>query len=662
MRAGFLFCILCLCFITGRSQQKELDSLETEINKHAAADTTRLSLLNQIAFEYYLVDPEKGLHYSDEQLLLAKKLNNPKELAGAYSNKGINLWAQGQYSDALAVYKTAEPIYEKLQLAKELANLHNRIATVYYSMSNYPMALETYFQNLKIFEKLKDSMRLAITYGNIALCYTNLDKHEKAIDYYQEAIEINEKLGRKKDIADNYTNLGNVYDNINQPQVAIDYYQKALNISRSIGYSRNIASSLSNIGIALTTQKKFNEAYDYLLQALPFCRQSNNKRALAVIHKSFADIFMLAPQTFYEEKNFKYNEKYTYVEKYLDSSMQLYLELEEPSGQAEVWKMRSSMDSGKNDYKEALNDYKKYRALSDSIFNDEKKEEIAVLETGYAFSKREDSIRAENEQMALAASAEIKRQSTIKTTSIIASIVLFIAAITSFIFYKRKRDAVQKQQEAELRTEVSETEMKALKAQMNPHFIFNSLNSISDYISKNNIKDADKYLSKFAKLMRLILENSEKKEISLEDDLKALELYMQLEALRMNNKFTYTISVDTAIDPSYTLIPPLILQPFVENSIWHGIANKDGNGQIVIYIQKSGQEMIACIVEDNGVGRKHTIDNNSSQKEKASLGMKITQERINILNKTRNTNAGVSLVDLPQGLRVEVKLPFITTD
>src|SRR5205085_3446168 len=180
-------------------------------------------------------------------------------------------------------------------------------------------------------------------------------------------------------------------------------------------------------------------------------------------------------------------------------------------------------------------------------------------------------------------------------TTIIGSRILFIAAIASFIFYKRKRDAVEKQHEAEFKTEVSDTEMKALRAQMNPHFIFNSLNSISDYISKNNIPEADKFLSKFAKLMRLILENSERKEIPLQDDLKALELYMQLEALRMNNKFIHCIEVDKAIDASSTLVPPLILQPFVENSIWHGIANKEGKGKITITIKKEGDEMISCI-------------------------------------------------------------------
>ncbi|MGH2649367.1 MAG: sensor histidine kinase, partial [Ginsengibacter sp.] len=132
---------------------------------------------------------------------------------------------------------------------------------------------------------------------------------------------------------------------------------------------------------------------------------------------------------------------------------------------------------------------------------------------------------------------------------------------------------------------------------MNPHFIFNSLNSISDYILKNDVQSADIYLTKFAKVMRMILENSDQKEVTLKDDLKALELYMQLESLRMKDKFTYEIKIDESINAENTLIPPLILQPFVENSIWHGMQGKKGEGHILISIKKEGN-MINCSVED----------------------------------------------------------------
>ena len=221
-----------------------------------------------------------------------------------------------------------------------------------------------------------------------------------------------------------------------------------------------------------------------------------------------------------------------------------------------------------------------------------------------------------------------------------------------FIGYKRRRSAKEIQNELLLKAKISDTEMRALRLQLNPHFIFNSLNSISDYIGKNDIKTADYYLAKFAKLMRGILENSEEKEIPLADELKMLELYMQLESSRLNHKFTFEIKVEQGIDPETTLVPPLILQPFVENSIWHGLAQKDGAGKIIIEVTKENA-MLNCIVEDDGIGRKNASTSNGK-----SYGMKITKDRIELLNKFKNTNASVNLIDLEKGTRVEVKLPF----
>ena len=208
--------------------------------------------------------------------------------------------------------------------------------------------------------------------------------------------------------------------------------------------------------------------------------------------------------------------------------------------------------------------------------------------------------------------------------------------------------------DTDLKLLISDTEMKALRSQMNPHFIFNSLNSINDYINKNEIETATMYTTKFAKLIRIVLENSEKKEVPLAEDLKALELYMQLEALRLRNTFSFAIIVDDTIDIENTLVPPLILQPFVENSIWHGMAKKQTKGNISIHIKKEG-EMINCIVEDDGVG---IIKSENINEEKKSLGMKITKARIELINKLKKTNASIQIVNKNEGFRVEVRLPL----
>jgi LytS/YehU family sensor histidine kinase len=190
---------------------------------------------------------------------------------------------------------------------------------------------------------------------------------------------------------------------------------------------------------------------------------------------------------------------------------------------------------------------------------------------------------------------------------------------------------------------------------MNPYFIFNSLNSINNFIAKNEPGQATTHLSKFAKVMRMILENSEKKSIPFADELKTLELYMQLESKRLDDKFSYAIKVADDIDKENTLVPPMILQPFVENSIWHDIAQKEGKGNIKINISKNSQ-MLHCIIDDDGIGLQK--NNHSSVNENKSLGMKITKAQIDIINKAKNSKGTVELFSLARGVRVQLNLPL----
>jgi tetratricopeptide (TPR) repeat protein len=654
-----LFCISsCIC----RAQQNQIDSFLNELHNHPAEDTIRLMMLNNIAFAYYQSDPDKGLLFSEEEIVLAQKLQKPWVEGKAFFNKGINYWAKGMYEEALSNYKNAKALLEKAGTTKNVANLNNSMAVTYQSLSDYPKALEIYFDNLQLFEKMKDSYMMAITCGNIGIVYKNLSQYNKAVEYFNKAIVINKQADNKKELSDNYMSLGNVYEASGKSLQALAYYQKALGISRDINYTKGIAGNYANMGTAYISAGNYADAFSSLKSALPLYTAMKDNSNEAAVFKSMGDIFLSAPESFFTANEFSFQKKYPIAKEYYQKSLARLTAIDDVYGQGEVWEKLSTVYEKEGKQQEALEAYKKYILLRDSIFNDEKKEQVTRMEMRYNFQKKEDSLKAAHDKKTLIAAAEIKRQSTIKKFIAWGSFLLFTAALASFIFYKKRRDARQKQQEAEFKTEVADTEMKALRAQMNPHFIFNSLNSISDYITKNDTRSADRYLSKFAKLMRTILENSEQKDVSLADDLKALELYMQLEALRMNNKFSYEIKVDDAVDKETTLVPPLILQPFVENSIWHGIAKKEGTGKILIHIKMEGNDMIKCIVEDDGIGRQQSahVKTTTAQKEKNSVGMKITQARIDILNKIKNTKAAVELFDLAQGLRVEVKLPLAT--
>ncbi|MEO6230111.1 MAG: tetratricopeptide repeat protein [Ferruginibacter sp.] len=660
MRSFFILLFLLVFTCTTRAQKSELDSLKNELLLHPAEDSVRMKILYYCSFYYYSENPETGLKYADELIALAKKKDDVFYLGKGFFCKGINYGSAGNYTDALAAYKNAKLFFEKANVEKYTANVNNSMAVVYQSLSDYPRALEIYYNNLKFFERLKDSFMVALTCSNIGLVYKYLGQYPQSTRYHQRSIDIQQKLGNLKELSDAYNNMGTTYQEAGNIEKSLDYYKQALSISEPINYSRCIASSITNIGIANSLLGNHVLAYQYLQKALPLYLQNGNMLARAEIQKILGEIYLSAEPLFFTELNKPISKRYALANEYFDSSLYLYKQLNDIAGQAELWKQFSGLYETKGNFSKALSAYKNFATLKESLLNDEGKKRVTQLEMNYSFKIKEDSILAENDKKSMMAASEIKRETTIKKSIVWGSAIVFVAALMSFIFYKKRRDSKQKQQEAEFKSKVSDTEMKALRSQMNPHFIFNSLNSIGDYIGKNDPLSADRYLTKFAKLMRLILENAEQKEVPLADDLKALELYMQLEALRMNHTFTYEINTDESIDLESTMVPPLILQPFVENSIWHGFANKKEDGKIIINVKRDGTDMISCTVEDNGVGRKSSAfaKDVSKIKGEKSLGVKITQSRIDILNKIKNSKAAVEFFDLSQGLRVEVKLPL----
>lgn len=227
---------------------------------------------------------------------------------------------------------------------------------------------------------------------------------------------------------------------------------------------------------------------------------------------------------------------------------------------------------------------------------------------------------------------------------------------------------IQQSLEERFNKRLVEVEMRALRAQMNPHFIFNVLNSIKLYMVQNDSKTAANYLTKFAKLIRLILNNSKSQMIMLEDELESLKLYIEIENFRFNNKFDYKIELSNEIDPEFVELPPLILQPYVENAIWHGLMHKsDERGLLLIKVKLKEDESVIFIIEDNGIGREKAAEmkSNTARKQKhKSVGMDLTKDRIEMTNQFYNTNATIEITDLKDengqaaGTRVVVELPI----
>lgn len=247
--------------------------------------------------------------------------------------------------------------------------------------------------------------------------------------------------------------------------------------------------------------------------------------------------------------------------------------------------------------------------------------------------------------------------------SIIAVLFLSMVVLINRLLLSRAKKT--ERLKAEFEHQLSEIQMQALRAQMNPHFLFNSLNSIKYFAISKSKDETAAYLSKFSLLVRAILNNSKSRTISLKDELDALQLYIEIEHLRLDGKFDYHIDIDSGIHIKQAQIPPMILQPYVENAIWHGLMHKDGRGKLLVQVKDMGHQ-IQCIIEDNGIGRLKASEFRGKQTDhKKSVGMQITSDRIALINRIYQIDTQVHVIDLMDangiatGTRVVINIPLI---
>ena len=243
--------------------------------------------------------------------------------------------------------------------------------------------------------------------------------------------------------------------------------------------------------------------------------------------------------------------------------------------------------------------------------------------------------------------------------------LLMFSLIYAFFRYRLYYIKKKQRDEFERKVEMSKIELKALRSQMNPHFVFNSLNAIQHYIFNTRSDEAIKYLNKFARLVRIILNNSDKPTVTVGEDIEALKLYLELEQMRFEEKFDYELIIDQSVDPDYDIMPPLLMQPYVENAILHGLNPKPEKGKLTIRLY-SEKNFLICTITDNGIGREKASEIRRTMpfRKHKSLGMKITEDRLRILNDINNSQLSVTITDLKdengnaQGTRVELFVPL----
>lgn len=640
--------------------RKLVDSLIKEM-PGAKHDTDKIMLYHKLSKVLMRFNTDSAMSCTEEYLALSKKINWVKGIGLACLNKARIYLTISDYEKTLIYSDSAYKIFKDMNWKTAMADALLQTAGAYQQLGYYTKSIEKNYEALPIYEEAGLNVFVAFTYSNLGINYYRLDDYKKAIENYMHAYEIDKKTTDTFNIASDLDNMASVYEEQGDYAKANKNNLEAIKMFEAINDIPALGRIYFNRGNIMQNEGDFSAAMDFYAKAIDINKKIDISRGLAFDNGGIGELCLslvknepvkkippslkISRAALIEKARFYFSEALRFARATNDLSL--------------IMRYASSLSETEElagNYKESLTLYKEAMLYKDSIFNDENKKKIEALESERLAAVKDKQIQLLAKDKALQ-SSEIKHQMVLKNIILAAAAAIILFALFfTWSYNRRKKINFDKQ--------VMETEMKALRAQMNPHFIFNSLHSINKYILDNDKENASAYLSKFAKLMRLILENSREQDVPLEQDLQALELYLQLEALRFENKFRYSIEIDDAVDKNNTLVPPLLLQPFVENSIIHGIQFKD-DGEIKIKIN-AGDDMIHCIVEDNGSGfvQQDNAGEQAGIKGRKSLGMAITRERLDVINRLKKIKTAITFTDVKDdknkiiGLRVELLLPL----
>jgi tetratricopeptide (TPR) repeat protein len=625
--------------------------------------------------------------------------------------KGIALALLNLKSDSARAKNT----FEAIRIGEEIND--DKILGLGYS-NLLASDFKEYVKNNKTaidhFHKSGDTLREAEVYYWLFNAYLNRGESETALDYVKRSSDILLSQKEQKDFVDYHhilmqsllSGMANLYSFAGDYENAIKYLRKNEDYGKAHktyyqDFSPNIAEVYCKMGQAdsasyyadtskfrdqwvrmhngekawgrnvlgqsFLLKKHYDDAVTLFKGSVAYFRKTHNPVALP-------DPILFLAQAYTGQND--YSKALQYAREGLDSANKWNLRPEMMHG----YQLLSLIfhEIGNND--SAYNYLLKYIEIKDSMLS---RQSLFKL---YNYQKVAEDEKKQAQLLLLNKDNKIKdqqlKQEALARNGLISGLlgfILIVFFILRSLILKRKNEKLKHTQlenemklqqlenekkHAELLQQATELEMQALRAQMNPHFIFNCLSSINRIILKNESKTASDYLTRFSRLIRMVLINSQKSMIPLEDELQMLRLYLDMERLRFKDSFDYSIIFTNAIDETAVLIPPLLLQPFCENAVWHGLMQKEGQGHLNVELSIQGN-VLRCIITDNGIGREKaaSLKSKSAEKDK-SLGLQLTAQRLALLNQNKETRAFYTIEDIVDenkdiaGTKVIIKIAY----
>ena len=597
----------------------------------------------ELGIEYFFrSNYDKALEYYFKALKVANETGDEETVSECQSEIAIVYKNQGKYDLALKYNQKALNYARSSGDSSWAAVCYANQGTIYLKKGYFTLALNNYLKALKTFEKLGQKRRMGACYLNVGRIYAGQLDFVPAAGYYKLALTNARETGNKMNLADGYMSMGEIWLKKQQTDKARMYLDSARAILNESGYSHRMDDCFAFIGDTYKLDRDYDKAEEYYSRSLELSTRENDLPGMSESLHNLAEVEYL--------KN-----NLSQAQEFGHKSLAAAKEAGNPESLKASWEILSKIYEAAGDDTKALAAYKMYSIFKDSLFSQSKYRAIREAEAKYETEKKEQQLNL------LARQNEVQELKLSRRRNLLYALGAGIVLVLLFSYLLIRQNRIQSKQKA------IELEQRLLRLQMNPHFIFNTLIAIQSYIYNSEPLQAGDFLAKFADLIRLTLEHSRVEFVPLNDELKMLTVYLDLQVLRFDNKFDYTLTVDKTPDKEIVTIPPMFAQPFVENAIEHGLRYKQGEGHLNIIYEKTSNRCMTVTVEDDGVGRKKAEEIEKKDQHR-SHAMEITQERLAVLTKKYNHKYTLEVFDLKDnnnnisGTCVRITLPFNLTE
>lgn len=587
----FLLAVICFSLLCAKAQNRYVDSLIDWVDTHPKVDCVYLVNLHRISYRLSEKDVKKSFYYYERASYLSDSINC------AYG--------------------------------KALAQIN--LSMLLFNSANFDASNQALFKALAYAEENKYLRLQAIALNNIGENFKTLKDFEKCREYTRKAIILNKQLNNGRGVAVNYELLHQC--DMDEKQYASAAANLRVGIDSALASRDSYIISQYYMGFG-RLQAVFNHtdsATYYFNKALAEAKLENDLRNEYAVYLNRASSL--------KTRNAK--ERITDLHRALEIAQQTdYLK-----GNADAAEQLSNLYDEQANKDSSLYYFRIYRSASDLLFSENNKRNVVIKESEWVLHKKE----IENNQLKDITTIQKKEIVTKNGLLLGGAIILALVMATGVLAVisirsKNKRVELQKkQQEAELRSQITDMEFKAFKAQLNPHFIFNYLNSISGYILLSQPQKASDMVKRFSKMLRKVLQNSELNEVPLADDIKTIEQYLELMHEIATPPFTYIIHASDELRQLQQPVPPLFIQPYVENAVVHGLKHAEGDAHFleITYQQKGGS--LEILVTDNGTGfNPKMLSLQPVNSNEVHLGLSVTEKRIQVFAEKNGYGADVT--------------------